>query len=455
VSSGDVVSTGLVTAGSLTLGGAIDSTMKLAEATVVIELGPRSNTAVPGSVLASNVSASTNLMAITGFTSMSGCNVADAPVKFGGFLGITRMAICYSAAGTSVSLNGGVVKSGSPITVSGAIKLLQGNAGTVRRIQVWNGRMSDAQLQAASAVAGKTFSAATDLLVIPSAAQSFFDDFLASSLRTRSGDPTVSPLAYNNHDMVVQYETSHNWMPRFAFQVVSAKGSDFNSINGEWELYCDPQYPGMYNPFDWGAADASVLGIKANKTVNLTSGQQALIGNRYAWGVDTGVQWPIVSGCLTTANKFAQKFGYFEARIKIPTASKMWPAFWMLPDSLSSEAELDILEAIGITGDPGFDTGAIHYNSYGVNDGITRDEPYDLGGDYHTYGALWQAGKVTWYRDGKKIGEKVTGGNFDNSPMYLLLNLAVGGNWPGDPDSATYAALPCTMKVDYVRAFTI
>lgn len=170
------------------------------------------------------------------------------------------------------------------------------------------------------------------------------------------------------------------------------------------------------------------------------------------------------SARLVTNKKFTQKYGRFETRIKIPKGQGMWAAFWMLGDNFdtvgwSKCGEIDIMENIGR--EPKTVHGTIHGPGYEGAKGIGK--AYKLKGDsifaddFHVYAVEWKKNKIKWYVDGKhyftmtpnklpKDKEWV----YDH-PFFMLLNLAVGGPWGGNPDKTT--VLPQEMLIDYVRVY--
>ncbi|GHJ48044.1 hydrolase [Catellatospora sp. TT07R-123] len=169
------------------------------------------------------------------------------------------------------------------------------------------------------------------------------------------------------------------------------------------------------------------------------------------------------SARLLTQGKFTQTYGRFEARIKIPRGQGMWPAFWMLGNDIATNpwpnnGEIDIMENIG--SEPGTVHGSLHGPGYSGGNPLTGQ--YTLPGgaalsnDFHTYAVDWAPGSVTWYLDGVQYSRKTSadaGGNrwvFDH-PFFMIMNVAVGGNWPGSPNAGT--SFPQTMVVDYVRVY--
>ena len=165
------------------------------------------------------------------------------------------------------------------------------------------------------------------------------------------------------------------------------------------------------------------------------------------------------SGRLQTNGKFTQRYGRFEASIKIPRGQGIWPAFWMLGDNLGSAGwpnagEIDIMENVGK--EPNTLYGTVHGPGYsgGASIGGNRNIGTPLGNAFHTYAVEWSPNLIVWYLDGAeyfRITPAQLRGNawvFDH-PFFMILNVAVGGTWPGSPDAtSTY---PQTMLIDYVR----
>jgi beta-glucanase (GH16 family) len=170
------------------------------------------------------------------------------------------------------------------------------------------------------------------------------------------------------------------------------------------------------------------------------------------------------SARLITKGKFEQKYGRFEARIKVPGGQGMWPAFWMLGNNIGSAGwpncgELDIMENIGR--EPSIIHGTIHGPGYSGANGLGA--PFSLSNnavfsnDFHIYATEWSANKISFFVDGI-LYKTITPTNlppgakwvFDH-PFFILLNFAVGGAWPGNPDATSI--FPNTMMIDYVRVY--
>ncbi|WP_157546564.1 glycoside hydrolase family 16 protein [Hamadaea tsunoensis] len=169
------------------------------------------------------------------------------------------------------------------------------------------------------------------------------------------------------------------------------------------------------------------------------------------------------SARLKTQGKFTQTYGRFESRIKIPRGQGLWPAFWMLGDNIGSvgwpqSGEVDIMENVG--NEPGTVHGTLHGPGYsgccGLGQAYTLPNGAALADGFHTYAVDWAPDSITFYIDGIQYGRRTpadANGNqwvFDH-PFFMLLNVAVGGNWPGSPNGST--TFPQTMTVDYVHVY--
>lgn len=154
------------------------------------------------------------------------------------------------------------------------------------------------------------------------------------------------------------------------------------------------------------------------------------------------------SGALASFDLFSQQYGYFEMRAKMPAGQGMWPAFWLMPQGGEWPPEIDIVELVDVM-TTSYHT--LHYVSGGthMSDGVPFTMPADGSLDFHTYAVKWGPGVIVWYVDGIEA-HRVTH-DVPAEPFYLLVNLAIGGSWPGNPDDTT--VFPAYMHVDYVRAF--
>jgi beta-glucanase (GH16 family) len=168
------------------------------------------------------------------------------------------------------------------------------------------------------------------------------------------------------------------------------------------------------------------------------------------------------SARIKTLGKFAVQYGKIEARIKIPHGQGIWPAFWMLGDDINTVrwpkcGEIDVMENIGK--EPAVVHGTVHgprdSAAYGVGEQHALSGGQPLSADFHVYGIEWSRHHVRFFLDGKRYFTASPILLPDNAvwafehPFFLLLNLAVGGGWPGNPDATT--VFPQDMLVDWVR----
>ena len=162
------------------------------------------------------------------------------------------------------------------------------------------------------------------------------------------------------------------------------------------------------------------------------------------------------SARMVTRDKFSQTYGKWEARIDLPTGQGIWPAFWMLRENNPWPGEIDIMEVVGHL--PGNCHGTAHWGEVGnvQSSGGVITAP-DWTTDFHTYTVEWWPDHIRWSVDGLVYFEldrtQVTPANpwLFAEDYHMLLNVAVGGQWPGSPDATT--VFPQEMKVDWVRVY--
>ena len=169
------------------------------------------------------------------------------------------------------------------------------------------------------------------------------------------------------------------------------------------------------------------------------------------------------SARLLTKDKASWTYGRIEARIKIPRGQGIWPAFWMLGANIGAVGwpacgEIDIMENIGSL--PSKLYGTVHGPGYSGGDGISGSYTLAgaaLGDEFRVYAVEWEKNRIRWFIDGQ-LFFTLTPVNLPgaspwvfNQPQFLILNVAVGGNWPGPPNATT--VFPQRMTVDYVRVY--
>lgn len=193
-----------------------------------------------------------------------------------------------------------------------------------------------------------------------------------------------------------------------------------------------------------------------NGVLKITARQESFEGSGYT------------SARLITKGLFQQKYGRFEARVKLPTGQGLWPAFWLLGDDSNGDiwpqiGEIDVMEYLG--DEPTQIFGTIHGPQYSGGESISKE--YVLEGDrfdtgFHIFGIEWTPNFINFYVDDKlyqtltpaDVDEETNGEGewvFNDREFYMILNMAVGGNLPGPPNADTM--FPQTMYVDYVRVY--
>jgi beta-glucanase (GH16 family) len=213
----------------------------------------------------------------------------------------------------------------------------------------------------------------------------------------------------------------------------------------------------------WGNNE---LETYTNRTANahLEGGFLVIKALKETFTGSDGINRNYTSARLLTRNRFSQAYGRFEARIKIPFGQGIWPAFWMLGDNIDTAhwpncGEIDIMENIGK--EPSIVHGTFHGPGYSGGGGVSA--AYTLPGgqkfsdDFHTFAVEWEPNVIRFYVDGLLYKTRTpadlpagTAWVFDH-PFFIILNVAVGGGWPGNPDATT--AFPQRMLVDYVRVY--
>ena len=184
--------------------------------------------------------------------------------------------------------------------------------------------------------------------------------------------------------------------------------------------------------------------------LTITARKESFNGNAYT------------SARITTQNKFDFKYGKIEARMKLPYGQGLWPAFWMLGANINSVGwpacgEIDIMEMVGGTDSDNTVHSTLHWDNNGSH--ADYGQPYSLSSgifadDFHIFSLEWDEKQVTAYVDDTKyfvIDITPAGLSEFHDNFFIILNVAVGGNWPGSPDGTT--VFPQTMEVDYVRVY--
>lgn len=162
------------------------------------------------------------------------------------------------------------------------------------------------------------------------------------------------------------------------------------------------------------------------------------------------------SARIKTQEKVAVTYGRIDVRAKLPKGQGIWPAIWMLGENITSAGwpacgEIDIMELVGHQ--PQTTHGTVHYHKdgYKSSTGSSSLTTGNFSDQFHVFTLIWERDKMTWYVDNKSFKTFNPDVAAFTKPFFFILNLAVGGNWPGPPDGTTF--FPQEMAVDYVRVF--
>jgi beta-glucanase (GH16 family) len=257
---------------------------------------------------------------------------------------------------------------------------------------------------------------------------------------------------------------------------VGAAGAPWQGANAKWVLTWSDEFDGP----DGSAPDAAKWSLETGgggwgnneleyytarrRNSRVEKGNLVIDAVQEKFTGADGVTREYTSARLKTGKLFSQKYGKFEARIRIPKGQGMWPAFWMLGDDISAAGwpacgEIDIMENIGR--ESGTVHGTIHGPGY--SGGKSLGAPYavasgDVADDFHVFAVEWEPEEIRFYVDGQLYETRTpadlpagTRWVFDH-PFFLILNVAVGGGWPGNPDAST--KFPQEMLIDYVRVYS-
>ncbi|MBX6320828.1 MAG: glycoside hydrolase family 16 protein [Rhodospirillaceae bacterium] len=240
---------------------------------------------------------------------------------------------------------------------------------------------------------------------------------------------------------------------------------------GQWKLLFNDEFDGTgLDPRSWvtcywwdrnGCTNLGNRELQWYRPANVSvSGGVLRLDARREGTKGEGGWYAYTSGIVTTGRTgtdlsrtpgFAFTYGFVEMRALVPAGRGLLPAFWMLPSSHASLPEIDVMEILGQ--EPHRLQVHLHYRD---DTGRIRRpgkaiETADLSAGWHVYGLDWQPGRLVWYLDGVERWRYEQAAHVPHEPMYLLVNLAVGGNWPGPPDGTT--RFPAALLVDYVRVW--
>ncbi len=247
------------------------------------------------------------------------------------------------------------------------------------------------------------------------------------------------------------------------WQIVFSDEFNENALDLTKWIMCNPSFASSCNPFNNEQEKYNIM--PNNPNVVVSSGILHLIttkqnGQILSGMVSTGPN--VFNYNQPTYKSFQYTYGYYEGRVKIPKGNGLWPSLWELPDQKKygtwpGSGEYDNFEI------PGNNPSEYHFSVHWSGSGGKCGHPCssqvatisDASATYHTFGLDWEPNGLSWYVDGKKMGNTVTDpAAIQNHPFYIIANLSVGGSWPplnGAPDAST--PFPSEMDIDYLRVW--
>lgn len=285
----------------------------------------------------------------------------------------------------------------------------------------------------------------------PVASRQAEDGVLSGPVRKFTDDNSASAGSYVRFgpaatDSDPKPPISGNW------ELTLREEFDGNSLNSSlWSTCyietCAPDYNGEVQLYTADPKNVSVSG----GTLKLTARKENATYQGKSFNYTSAVITTNAEmGQWSSPAKWSMHYGYIEARLKVPAGRGYFPAFWMIPADQSYPPEIDIMENLGHEPNRVYFT--YHYGP-DHNNVTSRGGEWigpNFTSDFHTFGVDWTADRIIWYVDGVER-YRYSGPGISTKPLFVLLNLAVGGEWGGYPDGST--PFPGTMEVDYVRAW--
>ncbi len=273
---------------------------------------------------------------------------------------------------------------------------------------------------------------------------------------------------FKRHAVAKMLTATSLWMP-MTIQAQASAGAR------EWKLVWSDEFNGpsgsQPDPAKWKIVTGgdgfgnNELEYYTARSQNIyqQDGRLVITARREDYTGDKNVHRKYTSARIETRGLFEPQYGRMEARMKIPYGQGIWPAFWMLGGNFDQVGwpncgEIDIMENIG--NERSIVHGTLHGPGYSGDAPLTGAYTLPNGArvsdDYHIYALEWEPAAIRFYIDGTlyetRTPKDVPGKQWVfNHPFFVLFDLAVGGEWPGPPDSTT--VFPATMLVDYVRIY--
>lgn len=234
-------------------------------------------------------------------------------------------------------------------------------------------------------------------------------------------------------------------------QGISVTPSPIIIIENGWELIWADDFNSTglnvnnWSFEDWAATKNNELQYYSPNNVTVNDGRLQIIAKHENY---RGRNY--TSGAIHTKDKFYFLYGKVEMKAKLPAGQGIFPAFWMMPNKENTWLpEIDIVEMLGQNPTEVW----MVYHRLGSNNALVSTSLKYTGENYttnfHTFGIEWTPTAITWLLDGKEVFK--TTEHIPHEPMYLYVNTAIGGNWPGNPNNTT--PFPNYFEVDYIKVY--
>ena len=282
------------------------------------------------------------------------------------------------------------------------------------------------------------------------------DFFVTLSAPVNCVLPTESYRAYimNDDTRIRIGETGNNTSPTSYPGLSLAWADEFNGTSLDLASWNFDKGDGCPNICGWGNNELEFY--TENENLYFQEGKMIIEARMESRG---GKNY--TSTRLNTQNKRSFRFGRIDIRAKVPRGRGVWPALWMLGNNITTVGwpkcgEMDIMELLGQEPNKVYST--VHFGpgpgSIQISRSLTAASPFS--DDFHLYSLVWTADRMRFLVDNQLVSEVVKSdlgaNNYPfNDPFYFVMNVAVGGNWPGNPDATT--RFPQWMMIDYVRVF--
>ena len=359
--------------------------------------------------------------------------------------GIFLVAGCGSGGGSTATPGSGVQPASAPVITTTAA---QNSAVVVKLTSATSGAtiyytLDGSTPTTSSQIYEAPFLVASNQTVNALAAASGYSD---SSVTSQTFSPNIpsGTLVWSDE---FSNSTNAESQPNPAVWTYDTGSSGWG--NNELEDYCG-----------WNSSASPCSPSMPNAYLG-TDGYLHIVAAQPSAGVYTSAR-------MKTQGLFSFQYGRIEFRAEVPEAQGFWPAAWLLGNNIATVkwpacGEMDVLERVNAATVPDWNKGSIHGAGF-TGMGTRYDFPSgETAATWHTYGMIWSKGSVSYYVDDPTnpyvtyTPSSVSGLNgaawpFDNGPAFIILNLAVGGSWPGSPNSST--PFPSEMLVDYVRIYT-